>query len=93
MIVVAAIGAKALLFLYLWLMAAIVSAFLSDRKGYGEKPGLVTGLLLSVLAPIVWLLVPPRADSRWKLQGAFGKGGDGRTVAEARAERESKSGE
>ena len=87
MIVVAAIGAKALLFLYLWLMAAIVSAFLSDRKGYGEKPGLVTGLLLSVLAPIVWLLIPPRADSRWKVQGAFGKG-DGRTVAEARAERE-----
>ena len=87
MIVVAAIGAKALLFLYLWLMAAIVSSFLSDRKGYGEKPGLVTGLLLSVLAPIVWLLVPPKADSRWKVQGAFGKG-DGRTVAEARAERE-----
>ena len=87
MIVVAAIGAKALLFLYLWLMAAIVSAFLSDRKGYGEKPGLVTGLLLSVLAPIVWLLIPPKADSRWKVQGAFGKG-DGRTVAEARAERE-----
>ena len=87
MIVVAAIGAKALLFLYLWLMAAIVSSFLSDRKGYGEKPGLVTGLLLSVLAPIVWLLIPPKADSRWKVQGAFGKG-DGRTVAEARAERE-----
>lgn len=87
MIVVAAIGAKALLFLYLWLMAAIVSSFLSDRKGYGEKPGLVSGLLLSVLAPIVWLLIPSKADSRWKVQGAFGKG-DGRTVAEARAERE-----
>jgi len=88
MIVLAAIGAKALLFLYLWLMAAIISAFLSDRKGYGEKPGLVTGLLLTVLAPLIWLVMPARADSRWKVQGAFGGRGDGRTVAEARAERE-----
>ena len=36
---------------------------------------------------MIWLLVPARADSRWKLQGAFGSGG--KTVAEARAERES----
>ena len=90
MIVVAAIGAKALLFLYLWLMAAILSSLLSDRKGYGEKPGLVTGLLLSVLAPFIWLVVPAKADSRWKVQGVFGGKGDGKTVAEARAERESK---
>ena len=81
MIVVAAIGAKALLFLYLWLMAAIVSSFLSDRKGYGEKPGLVTGLLLSVLAPIVWLVWPARAESKWKRLGAFGRGEDRRAVA------------
>lgn len=88
MIVVAAIGAKALLFLYLWLTAAIVSSLVSDRKGYGEKPGLVTGLILTVIAPIVWLLVPAKADSRWKLRGPFGRGG-GKTVAEARAERAS----
>jgi len=34
--------------------------------------------------------VPARADSRWKLQGPFGSGG--KTVAEARAEREAAGG-
>ena len=29
-----------------WLLAAIVASYLSERKGYGEKPGLATGLLL-----------------------------------------------
>ena len=85
MIVLAAIGAKALLFLYLWLGSAIVASYLSARKGYGEKPGLVTGILVSVVAPVAWLLIPARADSRWKLQGAFG-GRGGKTVAQARAE-------
>ena len=88
MTVIAVIGAKALLFLYLWLLSAIVSSFLSERKGYGEKAGLVSGLIVMVLAPVVWLLVPARADSRWKLQGPFGRRGGGKTVAEARAERD-----
>lgn len=92
MTVIAVIGAKALLFLYLWLLSAIVSSLLSERKGYGEKPGLVSGLLIMVLAPVVWLLVPARADSRWKLQGPFGRGGGGKTVAEARAERDAAGG-
>jgi hypothetical protein len=83
--VIAAIGAKALYLLYAWLASAIVSSYLSNRKGYGEKPGLGTGLVLSVLGVLVWLLWPARPDSRWKLQGPFGKGG--KTVAEARAER------
>jgi len=43
-------------------------------------------LLLSVVGAVIWVLVPARADSRWKLQGPFGRGG--KTVAEARAERE-----
>ena len=42
------IGAKALYLLYAWLASAIVAAYLSDRKGYGERPGLASGLLLSV---------------------------------------------
>jgi hypothetical protein len=81
----AAIGAKALYLLYAWLASCIVAAYLSERKGYGEKPGLGTGLLLSVIGVLVWLVWPARPDSRWKLQGPFGKGG--KTVAEARAER------
>jgi len=39
----------------------------------------------------VFLIWPARRDSRWKLQGPFGKGG-GKTVAEARAEREVEEG-
>ena len=86
-LVIAAIGAKALYLLYAWLASAIISSYLSDRKGYGEKPGLGTGLLLSVVGVLIWLIWPARPDSRWKLQGAFGRGGSGKTVAEARAER------
>ena len=84
-LVYAAIGAKALYLLYVWLASCIAASWLSDRKGYGEKAGLGTGLLLSVVGVIIWLLWPARADSRWKLQGPFGSGG--KTVAEARAER------
>jgi hypothetical protein len=85
----AALGAKALYLLYVWLASAIVASFLSERKGYGSKVGLAFGLVLSALGALIWLLVPARADSRWKLQGAFGRGG--KTVAEARAEREASS--
>jgi hypothetical protein len=85
MTVVALIGAGALWLLYAWLLSAIAASWLSARKGYGEKPGLATGLLLSVVAVVVWLVWPARADSRWKLQGPFGR--EGKTVAEARAER------
>jgi len=87
MTVVALIGANALWLLYAWLISAIVSSYLSNRKGYGEKPGLVTGLLLSALAILIWLMIPARAASRWKLDGPFGKG-SGKTVAEARSEQE-----
>lgn len=86
MTVVALIGAKALYLTFAWLASAIVASFLSDRKGYGEKAGLASGLLLNVLGVIVWLVWPAKADSRWKVQGALGRGD--KTVAEARAERE-----
>jgi hypothetical protein len=88
--VMAAMGAKALFLVYAWLASAIVASYMSERKGYGSKPGLATGLLLSVLGAVIWVLWPPRPDSRWKLQGAFGSGG--KTVAEARAERDAESG-
>jgi hypothetical protein len=64
-VVYADIGAKALYLLYIWLASAIASSELSKRKGYGEKPGLGTGLLLSVAGLLIWLLVPAKADSRW----------------------------
>jgi hypothetical protein len=86
-VVVALIGAKALYLLYLWLASAIAASWLSNRKGYGERPGLATGLLLSIVGAIIWLLWPAKADSKWKLQGPlpFGDKGSGETVAEARA--------
>jgi fucose permease len=86
-VVIAAIGAKALYLLYGWLASAIVANYVSERKGYGPKLGLALGLLLSVIGAIITLVMPARQDSRWKLQGPFGRGG-GKTVAEARAERD-----
>jgi hypothetical protein len=85
-VVIAVLGAKALWLLYAWLASAIIASWLSNRKGYGEKPGLASGLLLSVVGVLIWLVWPARRDSRWKLQGPFGRG-EGKTVAEARAER------
>jgi fucose permease len=90
-VVIAAIGAKALYLLYAWLASAVVASYLSERKGYGSKVGLAAGLLLSVIGAVIMLLWPARRDSRWKLQGPFGRGG-GKTVAEARAERETDTG-
>jgi hypothetical protein len=62
-LIVAAIGVKAFYLLYIWLISAWVASWLSDRKGYGEKWGLGTGLLLSAIGVLIWLLVPARATS------------------------------
>ena len=69
-LVMAAIGAKAFYLLLVWLASAIAASELSKRKGYGEKLGLGTGLLLSVLGALIWALVPPKADSPWKQRQA-----------------------
>ena len=61
--VFAAIGAKALYLCYIWLLSAIVAAELSRSKGYGEKAGLGTGLLLSILGAIIWLVIPPKDET------------------------------
>ncbi len=71
--VIAVIGVSALYFLFGWLASAIAAAYLSDRKGYGERPGLASGLLVPVISPIVWLLIPAKAESDWKVIGAFGR--------------------
>jgi hypothetical protein len=73
MTVLALIGAKALYLLWIWLASAIVCSLLSARKGYGEKPGLASGLLLSAVGILVWLVWPARKDSRWKTEGAIPK--------------------
>ena len=70
----ALIGAKALLYLYIWLLAAVAAAYLSDRKGYGEKAGLATGICLTIVGTIVWLVIPARPGSKWKTIGPFGRG-------------------
>ena len=62
---VIAAGAIYFYLLMIWLASAIAASELSSRKGYGEKWGLGSGLLLSVVGVVIWLLVPPRPESRW----------------------------
>jgi hypothetical protein len=85
MTVIAILGAKALYLTYPWLFSAIAASWLSDRKGYGPKPGLASGLLLTALGLAIWLVWPAKPDSRWKIQGPI-PGRRSKTVAEARAE-------
>ena len=70
MILAAAVGAKAFYLLMVWLASAIGASELSKRKGYGEKWGLGTGLLLSVIGLIIWIFVPARDESPWRQKQA-----------------------
>ena len=69
MTLLAAIGAKALYLLFIWLFSAAGGSWLSARKGYGEKFGLTLGLLLSAVGLLIALLLPSRPGSRWKVDG------------------------
>ena len=62
-LIVAAIGVKAFWLLYIWLISAWAASWLSNRKGYGEKVGLGTGLLLSAIGVLIWLVIPAKATS------------------------------
>jgi hypothetical protein len=73
MTIFALLGATALWLLYSWLAAAIIGSYLSGRKGYGERPGLASGLLLNLIGPLIWLFVPARQDSLWKKVGPWGR--------------------
>ena len=73
MTVFALLGAAALWLLYLWLLSAIVASYLSERKGYGVRWGLASGLLLYALGVVIWLVWPARPDSPWKTMGPFGR--------------------
>ena len=63
------IGATGLYLLFAWLLSAAIAAWVSDRKGYGEKVGLTFGLLLTAVGLLIVLLLPGRPGSRWKEQG------------------------
>jgi hypothetical protein len=65
------VGVLALYLLFIWLGSAILGAYLSERKGYGDKPGLASGLLLSVVGALAWLLVPAKPTSDWRVVGPF----------------------
>ena len=69
MIDIGTIGAKALYLLFAWLISAAAAAWMSDRKGYGERVGLTLGLLLSIVGLLVVLVLRPRPGSRWRVNG------------------------
>ena len=64
-LILGALGAKAFYLLNVWLASAWIAGVLSEKKGYGEKLGLGTGLLLSAIGVIIWLVVPARPESPW----------------------------
>jgi fucose permease len=63
------IGPKALYFLFAWLITAAAAAWMSERKGYGERVGLTLGLLLTVVGLLIMVFLPGRPGSKWKVQG------------------------
>ena len=72
-LVIAVLGIKALYFLFVWMASAIIASYLSGRKGYGERVGLASGLILTVVGVVVWLIVPAKANSDWKVIGPWGR--------------------
>jgi hypothetical protein len=69
MILLAAIGVKALYFLFLWLISAGIAGWMADRKGYGERVGLTFGLILSAIGLLIVILLPGRPGSKWREEG------------------------
>ena len=83
--IIAVIGTEALYLFFGWLGSAILASLFSGQKGFGERIGLASGLILAPIGIVIWLLWPAKADSRWKIQGIIPGRGSGETDAEARA--------
>ena len=71
--VFAILGSGALWLTYAWLASAVISSYLSSRKGYGERPGLVTAMLLFPIGLVIWLVWPAKPESPWKREGPLPK--------------------
>jgi formate-dependent nitrite reductase membrane component NrfD len=69
----ATIGMKGLYLLFAWLLSAAIGAWVTERKGYGERVGLAFGLLLTVLGLLIVLILPGRPGSLWKIDGPLPK--------------------
>jgi hypothetical protein len=69
MILYGTIGATAVYLLFVWLASAAASAWLADRKGYGERLGLAFGLILSAVGLLLVILLPGRPGSKWRNEG------------------------
>jgi hypothetical protein len=67
--ILALIGVKGLYLLFAWLLSAAIGAWMTERKGYGERVGLAFGLLLTVVGLLIVLLLPGRPGSLWKTEG------------------------
>jgi hypothetical protein len=63
------IGATALYLLFSWLISAAAAAWVADRKGYGERVGLMFGLILSALGLLIVLALPGCPGSVWRVEG------------------------
>jgi hypothetical protein len=63
----AVIGAGALWLTFVWLASAIVASQFSLQKGYGEKTGLVTGIMGTAFGAFIWAVWPAREVSRWNI--------------------------
>ena len=68
----AVIGPEALWLTFVWLGSAIVASLFSALKGYGEKTGLVTGTVLTLLGAFAWAVWPAKEVSRWKIHAGLG---------------------
>ena len=75
MSILALIGPKALYLLFAWLLSAAIGAWMTERKGYGQRVGLAFGLLLTVVGLVVVLLLPGRPGSLWKTEGPLPRRG------------------
>ena len=68
----AVIGPEALWLTFVWLASAIIASLFSSLKGYGEKTGLVTGTVLTLLGAFIWAVWPAQEVSRWKIHAGLG---------------------